>query len=118
MRAKVVDIEKEMKKRERMEKLNNKLEDAKNWVIRNKGTIVTLAPIVIGGTATITKVVGKRINLHKEESMKNLYCYDASLGHYWKLRRKLNNRDWLEIDRRKGNGERLGDILSSMRVLR
>lgn len=70
------------------------------------------------GTATIVKVVGKRINLHKQESVKNLYCYDRSLGHYWRLRRELSNREWLEIDNRKRNGERLSEILDEMKVLK
>lgn len=48
---------------------------------------------------------------------KHLYCYDRSLGHYWKLRRELTNEEWLEIDKRKKNGERLSDILDDMRVL-
>ena len=50
--------------------------------------------------------------------MKDLYCYDRSLGHYWRLRRELSNKEWLEIDQRKKNGERLADILDEMKVLK
>ena len=88
-----------------------------DWAKRNKDTILVLAPAVIGGTATIVKVVGKRVNLHKTEELKNLYCYDRSLGHYWALRRELSNAEWLEIDKRKKEGERLSDILDDMKVL-
>lgn len=95
-----------------------KFQDGKEWVIRNKETIITLTPIVVGGVATIVKVVGKNINLRKEESVKNLYCYDRSLGHYWALRRELSNKEWIEIDKRKRNGERLSDILAELRVLK
>ena len=93
-------------------------EDVIDWAKRNKDTILVLAPVIIGGTATIVKVVGKRVNLHKTEELKNLYCYDRSLGHYWALRRELSNAEWLEIDKRKKCGERLSDILAELKVLK
>lgn len=100
------------------DKVVSKLRDGKEWIIRNKDLVITFTPIVIGGLTTITKVVGKQINLRKQESIKNLYCYDRSLGHYWSLKRDLTNKEWIEIDRRKKNGERLADILSEFRVLK
>ena len=66
----------------------------------------------------MVKVVGKYVNQHKQEDLKDLYCYDRSLGHYWKLRRELTNDEWLEIDKRKKNGERLSDILDELKVLK
>ena len=112
------DFEKEMKKREFKEKIYAKIQKGKEWVIRNKETVLILTPIVIKGLTTVTKVVGKRSNLQKEEELKDLYCYDRSLGHYWRLRRELSNKEWLEIDRRKKAGERLSDILDEMKVLK
>ena len=100
------------------EKVRAKCQDAKVWFYRNRETIITLAPMVIAGVTTVTKVVGKRVNLHKEKTLKEHYCYDRSLGHYWALRRDLSNNEWLEVDRRKKNGERLADILGSMKVLK
>lgn len=99
-------------------KVKDAFQKGKSWVVRNKETLLVVTPVVVGGLTTIVKVVGKRVNLHKEESIKNLYCYDRSLGHYWKLRRELTNREWVEIDQRKKNGERLADILSELRVLK
>lgn len=112
------DFRKEAKKREFKEKLNQKVQSGKEWFVRNKDAVITLTPIVIGGAATIAKVVGKRVNLHKEEQLKDLYCYDRSLGHYWRLKRELTNKEWLEIDQRKKNGERLSDILDELKVLK
>ena len=100
------------------DKMSNKLREGKEWVIRNKEAVIVLAPVVIGGLTTITKVVGRRTNLNKQESIKNLYCYDRSLGHYWRLKRELSNKEWLEIDRRKRSGEKLADILEELRVLK
>ena len=112
------DFQKEAKKREIKEWFNAKYQKGKEFVIRNKEALIVLTPVAIKGVTTITKVVGKHINLRKEESIKNLYCYDRSLGHYWSLKRELTNQEWLEIDRRKKNGERLADILSDFRVLK
>lgn len=99
-------------------KAKAKLEMAGDWFNRNKEIVLVLAPVFIGGITTVVKVVGKHVNLHKEEAVKNLYCYDRSLGHYWALRRELSNKEWLEIDQRKKNGERLSDILEALKVLK
>ena len=115
----VIDFRsKEQKRAEFKEKFKIKFQNGVDWCIRNKNRLIPLIPVVIGGITTTTKVVGKRINLHKQESVKNLYCYDRSLGHYWRLKRELSNQEWLEIDRRKKTGERLADILASMNVLK
>lgn len=100
------------------DKIVAKLQSSKEWIIRNKYVIVTLAPAVVGGITTITKVVIKHNNLRKEAKLKELYCYDRSLGHYWRLKRKLSNREWVTVDKRRTKGERLADILSEMDVLK
>lgn len=112
------DFKKESKKRAIKEKFNRWIQNGKEWFYRNKDVVITLTPVVIAGVTTVVKVVGKRVNLGKQEDIKNFYCYDRSLGHYWRLRRELSNKEWLEIDRRKKDGERLSDILSDMRVLK
>lgn len=89
-----------------------------DWFMRNKEIILTLTPVMIAGVTTVCKVVGKRRNLRKEQDLKDLYCYDRSLGHYWRLRRELSNKEWLEIDQRKKDGERLSDILAELKVLK
>ena len=91
----IEDFRKETKKREFKDELNSKIRRGKEWFVRNREAIIYLTPIVIGGAATIAKVVGKRVNLRKQEELKDLYCYDRSLGHYWRLRRELTNKEWL-----------------------
>lgn len=112
------DFKKEAKKREFKEKVKSKIQNGKEWLERNKEMVITITPIIIGGITTIVKVVGKRNNLSKQETLKDEYCYDRSLGHYWRLRRSLSNKEWLEIDKRKKDGERLSDILNDMKVLK
>lgn len=112
------DFKRESKRRAFKEKMTTKIQNGKEWAVRNKQAVITLTPVIVGGITAMTKVVGKRINLRKQENLKDLYCYDRSLGHYWKLRRELTNKEWLEIDQRKKDGERLSDILEQMKVLK
>lgn len=114
----IKDIYESEKVREFRSKVDKSFRDGKDWVIDNKETIIVLAPVVIGVVTPVIKAVSKHIILGKAKDIKELYCYDRSLGHYWSLRRELTNNEWITIDRRKKCGERLADILESMRVLK
>ena len=114
----IKDIYESQKVREFRSKVDKSFRDTRDWVIDNKEAIIVLAPIVIGLATPIIKGVNKHITLNKAKDVKELYCYDRSLGHYWSLRRELTNQEWITIDRRKKCGERLSDILESMRVLK
>lgn len=121
MEEKTIDINKfrkEQKKREFKEKINSKVRNGLEWVNNNREAIIIGAPIVMGAAKGVTKLIGKSIDLHKEKELKDLRCYDRSGGHYWKLKRELTTQEWLEFDRRRSNGERVADILTSMRVLK
>lgn len=114
------DFERESKRREFKENAKQKISNAVNFVREHKEEIMILSPIIIAGITGVTKVSKGMIrnhNLNKEQDLKELYCYDRSLGHYWKLRKPLSNNDWIAINDRKKNGETLADILSSMNVL-
>lgn len=114
------DFERESKRREFKENVKQKISNAVNFVREHKEEITILSPIIIAGITGVTKVSKGMIrnhNLNKEQDLKELYCYDRSLGHYWKLRKPLSNNDWIAINDRKKNGETLADILSSMNVL-
>lgn len=98
--------------------VQRKTRNVKEWCRDNKDVILVLGPIVIGALTAGIRVIGKNVNLRKEKDVKDLYCYDRSLGHYWALRRELTNKEWVEVDRRKKNGERLADILDEFKVLK
>ena len=117
-RVEVVDFTKELERRERREKIQRKINEFTDWVNANKEMIFLIGPAVIGGGTALVKGVNRQIKLNKEKNLKELYCYDRSLGHYWKLRRELTNSEWIEIDKRKKNGERLADILDELKVLK
>ena len=107
-------LEKDHKKREEIEKWKKRGEWLFNKAYENKEKIAFAAPVII----FMGKAFIKRSNLHKAETLKNNYCYDRSLGHYWQLKRPLTNAEWIEIDKRKRRGDRLADILEEFRVLK
>lgn len=108
----------ELKKDSVKDKIGKKIQDGKEWVRNNKETLIMAAPIVMAGVGTLVKVSHKHLTLRKQRLLKELYCYDPSLGHYWRLKRELSNNEWITIDRRKMNGERLSEILSQMNLLK
>ena len=92
---------------------------AKRFYEENKEIIIpAMIPVVIGTTKAIAKGLVRNNRVQEEKELKENYIYDRSAGHYWPLRRKLKTSEWIEIDTRRCSGERLYDILASMRVLR
>lgn len=79
-------------------------------------TFAIIAVMASGAVKIIPKLL-RAHNINEQERIKEEYVYDRSLGHYWKLKRPLDNDEWREIEERKRNGERLGDILEELKVL-
>lgn len=112
------DVYRENAKNRFKRSVRDKYDRIRDWCRDHKDEIMILGPVILSAVTTIVKIGGKHVNLHKEQNLKDLYCYDRSLGHYWALRRELTNKEWLEIDARKKNGERLADILAELKVLK
>ena len=91
-------------------------EKAKRFWNEHKEEIIVLGPILVVSTEKLIRSARRRQNLKEEKYLKENYVYDRSRGCYIELRRKLTNRELLELDRRRRNGESLIEILSSMRV--
>lgn len=89
-----------------------------DWIQSNKEIAIGIGTFAVGAGGSMIKGLAKRQKVKEEKQLKNNYCYDRSLGHYWKLRRELTNEEWIAIDKRKRNGERLGDILAELKVLK
>ena len=96
----------------------NRWADAQDFADRHPVITWIVLPTLLVGACDLTKGLIKSYNLSKEESLKNLYCYDRKLGHYWKLSDVLSNDQWLEVQNRMDNGEKLGSILDSMGALK
>lgn len=119
MEEQVIDFRTKKQKREEFkEKVKSKCKDAIKWVSENKEIAIVIIPIAVKGITSLGKTMVKRSIQNKEEELKTMYYYDHSAGCYYHLRRELTNREKLEVDRRRSNGERLGYILDDMRVLK
>lgn len=95
-----------------------KKEELNVWFGENKEVVMVCAPVIIGGGLELIKVLVKRSNINREEQLKTNFIYDRHSGHYYELKRQPKSRQWIEIDRRKDEGERVGDILKDMRLLK
>ena len=98
--------------------IKDKLYNVKEFCTNNPEITFFLVTTLVGAIGFLGKKGFRFLQLHKEERVKDLYCYDRSLGHYWKLRRELTNDEWVTIDKRKRNGEKLADILDELKVLK
>ena len=98
-------------------KAKEKYEEAKVWCGEHKEVFVGVAAAVVSGVFEVVKIAAKADARSEEKELKELYIYDRSMGHYWKLRRKLTNAEYRELERRRAEGESMGEILESMRVL-
>ena len=112
------DLEKQLKRQRFKNSVKRKIQEAKDWCNNNKDLIIIIAPIALTSIATTVRVIGKNVNLRKEERIKKLNCYDPTLGHYWKLRRELTTKEWLKVDRLRKEGVPLSEILDNMNVLK
>lgn len=107
-------------------KTSEKAKNAMRWINQNKEMIVVLAPVAASSAALLGKWVIKpiwkgtvvRANLRRQEHIKTGFIYDPSLGAYYELSRKLSNQQKIELDQRRQAGERIGNILGEMNVLK
>lgn len=102
------------KKAERREKRKR----IKEWAEQNPQMVVAGVTVALGlvgkGVKSLFKVIGASAADRKQQ----MKWYDPSLGHYWQLRRPMRKEEALEVNRRRKNGETLGDIFESMKILR
>lgn len=109
---------KKKKKKNFGKKFKAKVCSVLDWCSENPEILITVIPVCAACITTIVRVGGKHINLNKAKKIKENYCYDPSLGHYWALKRPLKNSDWTKIEARRKKGERLGTILNDLKVLK
>ena len=80
------------------------------------GTIIVTTmgvKLLTMGINGIVKVAGARAEAKQLNTM-----YDHSLNTRWQLKRPLTNEENVQLEMRRANGERIGDILDSMKVLK
>ena len=113
-----IDITEDFYRAEKKNRRKQRRKEFFEWCGNHMDVAIAGLCAGLGLVTTGIKVGGRIYKQHAELKSKDLRRYDTSLGRYWELRRKLTNKDWLEIDRRKAMGERLGDILESLHALK
>lgn len=98
--------------------IHNRTVDAKRVITEHPYETLFVASGVFGVLTKTITVVGKSMNLRKEQQIKDLYIWDAKLGRHWQMRKKPSQWQQLEIERRQEAGERLGSILESLDLLK
>ena len=112
----VVDI-KDFKWELRKRKIKEKLSQAWEFVKEHPTESMAAATAGIGGVMGLIKRHDRHQMIKEQQRLKDEYIYDRSLGRYIKMRKKPSTSEALEIERRKHNGEPLGQILADMRLL-
>lgn len=114
----IKDFDKEQKKRARKNRRKQKVEETKKFVVENKELVVTIVVTGITGIATIVKKTSKMMQLRHETNHRDKHIYDHSTGTYWELKKKISNSQREQLEQRKMNGEKTGQILRSMNLLK
>lgn len=114
----------EMKEKIRIKKweINNWVQDkvwrAKMFANQHEEAIIILGPAVLGIGGKLVTSATRQSRIRGEKNLKERFMYDRRLGGYLEMRRKPTQNEYLEIDRRRRNGESLPQILSSMKLLK
>lgn len=111
----------EMKKKKIKETACQKVHQTCEWCRKNKELLVVAIPTAAAGIRSVSRAAGsfaRRSAVKREERDRNTRFYDHSLGMYWRTKRELKPDELLTIQRRKAAGEKYGDILSSMKLLK
>lgn len=90
------------------------------WCNANRDIVIVAVPVIgtfAGAGIKMHTQKQRKRNIEAEKEVKELYVYDNRLGHYWKVKRPLTNRQWRLIEARKNLGEPLGEILEDLKLL-
>ena len=90
------------------------------WCSENKELLIVAVPAGAGLLKSGMNVYSKhraKVNLKQEKELQELYVYDRSLGMYHRLNKPLTTNQALEIERRRGDGEKMVQILRSMKLV-
>ena len=120
-----MDIKKNIGDLHLKEKLNTaklkagiKAKEARQWVSENKELVIGVATVTIPAAIGLGGKVVSRNKVAKEEKRRATDIYDPSSGIHWNTKKKLTEKQKLEIDRRHRSGESYGEILNSMKLLK
>lgn len=101
-------------------KAEAKKQQVNQWIQDNKEIVIAMIPVgivALRGFTNTVKSIDRKIDMKKEQELKDKYVYDHSTGMYLKLRRPMKYSEHIEFDRRRQEGESKIQILASMGLL-
>lgn len=92
---------------------------ASGWrfVKENREDLVVLVPLGVAAVTGLKKAAQKTTTDSERWRIDHTY-YDPHTGRHWELRRKMSNRERMELEERQAAGELTGRILESMGILK
>lgn len=117
-------IDMEVKYGSRWEKFKHKWwkrkERAKQWITEDPRRALMLGSVgVVGVKKAVDGIKSlKPTQAELDRKWQELHVYDHSLGCHYDLKRRMTNNEKLELARRKERGEKTGDILRDMKLLK
>lgn len=88
-----------------------------NFVKENREDLVVLVPLGVAAVTGLKKAAQKTTVDSERYRIDHTY-YDPRTGRHWELKRKMTNRERMELEERQADGELTGHILESMRILK
>lgn len=91
------------------------------WIKDNPEEAAAIATgllLGIGAAGKGVASVGRRVDAARDRRDEKCKIYDPSLDIWWDTKKGLSNAQALEYQRRVANGEKRGDVLKDMKVLR
>lgn len=107
--------------KEGWDKTKKTVHGAAEWIKDNPKEAAVLATGIlfgIGAAGNGIAAVDRRITAAKERRDDRCNIYDPSIDYQWKTKRGLTTAQALEYQRRVAAGEKRGDVLKDMKVLR
>lgn len=99
-------------------KVKAKWEDVKWWCAGNKELVVAVLVVLIPALAKTANGAARAYAEHKEDERRQKDIFDPRTGDHWFTKRPLTSKEKLELERRYDNGERKGQILDDMGLLK
>ena len=87
------------------------------FVKENKDDLIVLVPVGVAAVTGLRKATQKN-TVDTERYRIDHTFYDPRTGRHWELRRKMNNRERMELEERQAAGEMTGRILDDMGILK
>ena len=115
----IVDITWDLKKADIKNKIMNGLNQVGRFISNNKTEVIAVATPIVGKLLMdAVKGIRRSANNKEQARLKENYIWDPSSCMWLETRKKMSSHQRVEFARRRENGESVGSILNSMKILK